>query len=95
MERNNFEFSSDSVKVAKMTPSEFSIFFAGKLFYALYMFLLPSLYGVYSAGSFVSLYVASQVHNQSHIRSQKASSFEFRLLLCFSGIFYYIDESEN
>lgn len=65
--RNNLELSFDSVKVAKMTPIEFNIFFSGKLLYAFYMFVLPSLYGVYSAGSFLSLYVASQVHNQQKL----------------------------
>ncbi|KAG0568065.1 hypothetical protein KC19_7G183900 [Ceratodon purpureus] len=49
------------VKVAKMTPLEFNIFFGAKLFYAFYMFVLPSIYGVHSAGSFFLLYVAAML----------------------------------
>jgi hypothetical protein len=44
-----------------MTPLEFNIFFGAKLFYAFYMFVLPSIYGVHSGGSFFTLYVAAMV----------------------------------
>lgn len=50
-----------SVKVAEMTPLEFNIFFGAKLFYAFYMFVLTSIYGVHSGGIFFTLYVAGMV----------------------------------
>jgi fatty acid desaturase/cytochrome b involved in lipid metabolism len=56
-----FTGSIGPVKVAKMTPLEFNIFFQGKLLYAFYMFVLPSVYGVHSGGTFLALYVASQL----------------------------------
>lgn len=56
-----FSGSIGPVKLAKLTPVEFSILFGGKALYAFYMFVLPSLYCVHSAGTFLSLYVASQL----------------------------------
>ncbi|KAL3683664.1 hypothetical protein R1sor_001686 [Riccia sorocarpa] len=49
------------VKVARMTPLELAIFWGGKVVYALYMFVLPLMYGQYNTLTFIGLYILSQL----------------------------------
>lgn len=49
------------VKVAKMTTLESAIFWGGKLVYSFYMFVLPSIWGIHSTGTFAFLYIVSQL----------------------------------
>lgn len=59
--RVRWMWGGGSVKLAKMTTLETAIFFGGKAVYALYMILLPLLFGVHSPASFTLLYLACQV----------------------------------